>query len=408
MQHTHSLPAFSRRLFLHLSTAASAGLALRVMTEPMLARAQVKVFPKDAVMIDANENPLGPCAAARQAIAEITPQGGRYLLGLTGDLIAIFAQREGLKPEYVRVFPGSSSPLHYAVLAYTSPQASYVTADPGFEAGMHCAQFTRTRVVKVGLTKTYAHDVRAMLAAAPDAGVFYVCRPNNPTGTLTSHADIEYLLENKPTKSILLVDEAYIHFTDAPSVIDLVKADKDVILLRTFSKIYGMAGLRCGLAIGRPDLLARIDRYAGWVALPVTAVAAASASLKDPQLVSERKRINSAIREETFQWLERNGYSYIPSQSNCFMVETKRPAQEIIAAMAAQKVFIGRVFPALPTHVRVTVGTHDEMQLFQTAFKKVMDGTVKEARKVARPLGRIRIAEFQELTRASSIQTFSR
>ena len=375
MQHTQFLSAFSRRSFLHLSTAASAGLALRIITEPMLARANVKVFAKDAVVIDANENPLGPSAAARQAIAEITPQGGRYSLGLTDELIASFVQREGLKPEYVRVFPGSSSPLHYAVLAYTSPEASYVTADPGFEAGMHCAEFTGARVVKVGLTKTFAHDVKSMLAAAPDAGLFYVCTPNNPTGTLTSHSDIEYLLENKPKKSVLLVDEAYIHFADAASVVDLVRADKDVILLRTFSKIYGMAGLRCGLAIGRPDLLAKIDPYAGWVAMPVTAAAAATASLKDPQLVAERKRINSAIREETFQWLERSGYSYIPSQSNCFMVETKRPAQEVIAAMAAQNVFIGRVFPALPTHVRITVGTRDDMGRFQAAFKKVMDGT---------------------------------
>ena len=112
------------------------------------------------------------------------------------------------------------------------------------------------RVVKVPLTKTYAHDVRAMLAAAPDAGVFYICTPNNPTGTLTSHADVEYLLANKPKNSIVLVDEAYIHFCDAPSAIDLVKAGKDIIVLRTFSKLYGMAGLRCGFAIARPDLMA--------------------------------------------------------------------------------------------------------------------------------------------------------
>src|SRR5260370_11455887 len=115
--------------------------------------------------------------------------------------------------------------------------------------------------VKVPLTKSYAHDVKAMLAAAPDAGVFYVCSPNNPTGTLTSHSDIEYLVENKPKGSVLLVDEAYIHFAEAVSVMDLVKAGKDVILLRTFSKIYGMAGLRCGAAFPRPGLLDKIENY---------------------------------------------------------------------------------------------------------------------------------------------------
>jgi histidinol-phosphate aminotransferase len=371
----HEKGAASRRSFLHLSAAATAAAALRIVTEPMLARAEVKAFPKDAVIIDANENPLGPATAAREAIAAITPQGGRYSLQLTEDLEKTFAQVEGLKLEYVRPSPGSSASLHYTVLAYTSPARSYVTADPGYEAGMHAASIAGARVVKVPLTKTYAHDVKGMLAAAPDAGVFYVCTPNNPTGTLTSHSDIEYLLENKPKGSILLVDEAYIHFSDAPSAIDLVKADKDLIVLRTFSKIYGMAGLRCGFAAGRPDLLAKMERYSGWNAMPVTAVVAAAASLKDPQLVPERKRINATVREETFQWLDRKGYSYIPSQSNCFMLDTKRPGKDVIAAMAHQNVFIGRIWPVLPTCVRITIGTHTEMERFQTAFQRVIDGT---------------------------------
>jgi histidinol-phosphate aminotransferase len=376
MPQPKSIPPFSRRAFLHLSSAASAAMALRIVTEPMLARGQVKVFPKDAVMIDANENPLGPCTEARQAIAAITPQGGRYLLGFPDELSAAFAQAEGLKPEYVSVHPGSSSPLHYAVLAFTSPGASYVTADPGFEAGMFAAELANVRVVKVPLTKTYAHDVKAMLAAAPDAGLFYVCTPNNPTGTLTSHSDIEYLLEKKPKNAILLVDEAYIHFADATSALDLVKADKDVIVLRTFSKIYGIAGLRCGLAIGRPDLLEKIDKIAGWNSMPITAVAAAIASLKHTQLVPERKRINTENRQRTFAWLDQHGYSYIPSQTNFFMLDAKRPAKDVIAAMRKQNVFIGRVWPAVPTYVRVTVGTGDEMERFQEALQHVMQGKV--------------------------------
>jgi histidinol-phosphate aminotransferase len=370
-----SLSRFSRRSFLHLSAAAYATGTLRVVTEPMLARAEARTFPKDAVIIDANENPLGPCAAARDAIVAITPQGGRYSWNLTDDLVNTFAKMEGLKPEYVKAFPGSSEPLHYTVLAFTSPKRSYVTADPGYEAGFHAAKVSGARVVNVPLTKDYAHDVKAMLAAAPDAGVFYICTPNNPTGTLTGHAEIEYALEHKPKGSILLVDEAYIHFSEGISVIDLVKADKDLVLLRTFSKIYGMAGLRCGFAIAKPDLIKRLAEFSGWSAMPTTAVVAASASLKDAQIVAERKRINASIREETFQWLESNRYSYIRSQSNCFMLDTKQPAKEAIDAMAAQNVFIGRVWPAMPTHVRVTVGTVPEMERFRTAFQKVMNGT---------------------------------
>ena len=120
------------------------------------------------------------------------------------------------------------------------------------------AAATGARVVKVSLTKTYAHDVKAMIAAAPDAGLFYICNPNNPTGTLTSHTDLEYLVENKPKGSVVMVDEAYIHLCDAPSALDFVKAGKDVVVLRTFSKAYGMAGLRCGFATARPDLLEKI------------------------------------------------------------------------------------------------------------------------------------------------------
>ena len=288
----------------------------------------------------------------------------------------MFAQLEGIDVEHARIFPGSTTPLHGAVVAYTSTQKSYVTADPGYEAGMYSAPITGARIVKVPLTKSYAHDVKAMIAAAPDAGLFYVCSPNNPTGTLTPLSDIEYLVENKPKSSVVLVDEAYIHFAGADSAVALVKAGKDVIVLRTFSKIYGMAGLRCGFAIGRPDLLEPITNHCGFNFMPVPAVAAATASLKDTQLIPERRRINATIRQETFNWLDRSHYSYIPSESNCFLLDTKRPGKETIKAMAQQNVFVGRVWPLLPTYVRITVGTHEEMLRFQEAFQKVMSGAV--------------------------------
>jgi histidinol-phosphate aminotransferase len=341
------------------------------------ARADHGPRPKDAVVIDANENPLGPCTMAREAAANILPEGGRYSDWLTRELVNNFAAMEGLKPEYVRAFAGSGGPLHYAVLAFSSPTRSYVTADPGYEAGMNAANIAGARLVKVPLTKTYAHDVKAMLAAAPDAGLFYVCTPNNPTGTLTGHADIELLLANKPKGAVLLVDEAYIHFADGQtSTLDLVKADKDLVVLRTFSKIYGMAGLRCGFAIARPDLLKRVGQFAGWSPMPVTAVVAATASLKHEGLVAERKRINAAARGETFEWLAKKGYAFVPSESNCFMVDAKRPAKEVIRAMAAQNVFIGRAWPVWPTHVRITVGTQAEMEKFREAFDRVMTGKV--------------------------------
>jgi histidinol-phosphate aminotransferase len=371
---TRSVAPFSRRSFLQLSAVAAAG---QILAEPMLAAAARPHQPmsKDAVMIDSNENPLGPCQSARDAIANIIPLGGRYLDHLTEDLVHTFAQAEGLNPDCVDIFAGSTPALRFAAVAFTSAQKSYVTADPGYEAGMMASAATEARVVKVPLTKTYAHDVKAMLAAAPDAGLFYLCNPNNPTGTLTPHSNIEYLVDNKPKDSVVMVDEAYLHFSDAPSTIDFVKAGKDVIVLRTFSKTYGMAGLRCGFAIARPDLLEKITDRSGWNFMPVTAVAAATASLKDATLVPERKRINAAVRQETFQWLDRNGYAYIPSESNCFLLDTKRPGKELIEAMAKQNVFIGRIWPIMPTCVRITVGTQEEMEKFQSAYQKVMRGT---------------------------------
>ncbi len=367
------MPRFSRRSFLHLSAAASAATAFRIMTEPMLAAAaRRRPHSADAIMIDSNENPLGPGKAAREAMAAIIPQGGRYLDDLTDELVKTFAQMEGLNPEYVQATVGSTPPLSLSVLAFTSPTRSYVTADPGFELGMMASEHSGARVVKIPLTKTYAHDVKAMLAAAPDAGVFYICNPNNPTGTITAHADVEYLVANKPKDSVVVVDEAYIHLAEAASAIDLVKEGKDVIVLRTFSKAYGLAGIRCGMLIARSDLAAKVMQRGGFNFMPITAVVAATASLKDPALIPERRRINASVRQQTFQWLDRNGFSYIPSESNCFMLNTKRPGQEVRDAMAKENVMIGRIWPIMPTYVRITVGTQPEMEQFQAAFQKVM------------------------------------
>jgi histidinol-phosphate aminotransferase len=361
---------FSRRSFLQFSAAAA---AMQFVSEPMLAAAARRAaIPKDAVKIDSNENPLGPSQGARDALIAVVPQGGRYSFELVDDFVDAFAQFEGLNPEFVRSFPGSSPALHAGVMAFTSPQKSYVTADPGYEAGLFSAAAAKAHVVKVPVTKSYAHDVKAMIAAAPDAGLFYVCSPNNPTGTLTSHADIEYLVENKPKDSVVMIDEAYIHFCDAPPTLDLVKAGRDVIVLRTFSKIYGMAGLRCGVAIARPDILDKIMDAGGWNFNPITALAAATASLRDSTLVPERRRINTEVRQQTLQWLDHNDYSYIPSEANFFMLDVKRPGKEVIDAMAKQKVLIGRVWPAMPTCVRITVGTQEEMDRFQSALQKVM------------------------------------
>ncbi len=367
----------SRRRFLQMSGVAA---ALPLLSEGHLAWAALSprftVFeggsPGAPVMINANENPLGPCPEALTAISVSARTGGRYDADGDGDkLTALAAQQIGVPADHLAVYAGSSEPLHYAVLAFTSPAAPYVTADPSYEAGAWAAKAAGASIHNVPLTTTHAHDVRAMVAAAPNAGLIYICNPNNPTGTITSREDILWAEKHKPKGSVLLVDEAYIHFADTASVVDLVAQGKDVIVLRTFSKIYGMAGIRLGFALGRPDLLAKLQRY-GMNSLPITAVSAAYASLQQPTLIESRRKINAGVRGETFAWLDTNGWKHTAGVSNCFMIDTGVPAKKVIDAMQARNVFIGRVWPAWPTHVRITVGTAEEMTQFQTAYAATM------------------------------------
>lgn len=390
----------SRRSFLRFAAVGSALASIPILTESQLAFAQrrriIREIPANAIRIDANENPLGPCEAACEAIAKILPQGGRYDYNLTEDLIKTFAELEGLPADHVLAYAGSSEPLHYTVLAFTSKEKGYVTADPGYEAGMRAAAISGAKLSKVPLTANHSHDVKAMVAADPNAGVLYICNPNNPTGTTTSRSDIEYALANKPKDAILLIDEAYIHLSDAQPCLDLVKAGKDVVILRTFSKLYGMAGIRCGFAVGRPDLLDKILAF-GQNAMPITGVVAARASLLDKDLVAKRKKINADIRDDVFEWLTANNYSFIPSQSNCFMLDTKRPGKEVLAAMAQKNVYVGRVWPIWPTNVRITVGTKQEMEAFKKAFKEVMSSSTAGLEPALLP-GRLRETPFTHLS----------
>ncbi|MBX5494371.1 MAG: pyridoxal phosphate-dependent aminotransferase [Bryobacteraceae bacterium] len=363
---------FSRRSFGRLATLMTAGAALPFYNESALAQlSRIGPLPPDAVKINANENPMGPCPEAAEAIYNVIKKGGRYLYEETFEFAKIMADQEGLKPNYVQPFAGSSDPLHRAILAFTSAEKPLVLADPGYEAGERAARFIGSKVIKVPLKKDYSHDVRAMAAADPNAGVIYVCNPNNPTGTITPRSEIEWLVANKPAGSIVLLDEAYIHLTTEPFGSDFVAADKDVIILRTFSKLYGMAGLRAGAALGRPDLIEKLTPY-GAGALPATGMVGAAASLKSPKVVPERRKIIANIREDVFDWMTKKNYKFVPSVSNKFMVDVGRPGQEVVRLMAQEKVFIGRVWPAWPTYVRVSIGTAEEMEKFKKAFEKVM------------------------------------
>lgn len=395
----NDIQALSRRNFMRTlgaaSIAAASFPALASTQQPTTPARQrgtgdmgdMRSLPPDTVIISSNENPLGPAQSALSAICSTASMGGRYHSEETMKTVAAFNEIYGLKKGYSALFPGSGGPLDLALMSNIGPDKPLVYADPSYEQGPRAADTMKAPKFPVKLTATYAHDVKAMLAASPTAGAYYIVNPNNPTGTMTPREDILWLLKNKPAGSVVIVDEAYHHFSDHESVLDQVAADQDLIVLRTFSKIYGMAGLRAGFAAARPDLLMKFTTVAAparsLASISITSAAGARASLQDKDLVPLRKKINSDIRAETLEFLTKKGYKIVPgSQGNMFMVDVNRPGHDFQAAMLKDGVAIGRTWSVMPTYVRVTVGTKDEMAKFQTAFVKCMDmpaGTVNGA-----------------------------
>jgi histidinol-phosphate aminotransferase len=334
--------------------------------------------PSEMVVISGNENPLGPSAAALAAICDTAKLGGRYHGDVTYEAVATIGEVYGLKSSYIGLFPGSGGALNLALISNIGPDRPLVHADLSYEQGPRAADMVKAPKFAVKLTPTYAHDVKAMLAATPNAGAYYIVNPNNPTGTMTPKADIVWLLKNKPAGSVVIVDEAYHHFSNDDSCVDLVAKDEDIIVTQTFSKIYGMAGIRAGVALCKPSLMAKFsqaDPSARILAsISIMSAAAARASLLDKDLVPLRRKINADNRSETLEFLAKHGYTVIPgSQANFFMVDTKRPGGQFAAMMRDENVAIGRTWPSLPTYVRVTVGTKSEMAKFQGSFVKCMD-----------------------------------
>ena len=365
---------FSRRHVLRVAALLGASTMLPFGSEHALAQlSDAGVLPDDAVKINANEFPDGPSERALAALAEAARQGNRYQYPETNGLVQAAAVLEGLKPEHFAVYPGSSLALHHAVIAFTSPARALVVAEPGYEAAAVAAEFIGAPVVRVPLRADASHDLPAMLAVSKrqPVGLFYVCNPNNPTGSVTPRARITALVAAAPRDSVVLLDEAYIHLCDEPRGVDLVRAGKNVVVLRTFSKIFGMAGLRAGFAIAPKDLLTRMTPW-NTGAMPATAMAAAHAALGETELIAARKRGNAERRADLMRFLDAHGFAYTPSVANHLMVDTRMPTLEVIEGLRRRNVYIGRPWPVWPTHVRVSIGSTADMERFKTAFLAVV------------------------------------
>ena len=362
------MSALSRRRFVAAATLTGLAPALPIWAAGTVNTATVD---DDIIRLDYNESPYGPCPAALEAMNLGVRQSGHYFPEHEYRLIELFARQNQVPEDHVAVFCGSRSPLQYALARHAEKRA-VVTAAPTYDSVANGAKAVGATLHEVPLDARHAHDVRGMLAADPHPGVLYLCNPNNPTGTLTPRADIEHLVSHKPAGSLAIIDEAYIHFSDAPSCLDLAVSHDNVLVLRTFSKLYGMAGARLGLAIGRPALLDDLQRLNGYNFVPLAAAMGGVASLQREDLVSERKHLNRRILRDTTDTLQKAGYRCTDAQANCFMVALGRPAKPVIEALAQRHIRVGRVFAAWPQWMRVSVGTAEQMQAFLKAFFAVM------------------------------------
>jgi histidinol-phosphate aminotransferase len=369
------LPA-SRRRFLQLASAglavAGSGLPQLGHAQPATAAAPAPAPAEGAVLLNFNECPYGPSPAAQQAARDSIAGCGRYRFALAGQVRDAFIEQARIPADHVRLYPGSSEPLNRAAVLWTGPLAGLVVADPTFETLGEVAAAHGAHVQKVPLRDDGAHDLRAMVAAAHarPTGLLYVCNPNNPTGSISPPDELAWLLAHKPASTRVLLDEAYLQYSEQPSLIAQVAQRDDLIVLRTFSKLYGMAGLRLGVAAAHPDRLRELASL-GDNPLPVPALAAALASLRDPQLIPQRRLQNAKVRQATIAWLGKRGFSCVRSEANCFVVDVRRDGSAFAKAMADNGVVIGRSWPIWPQRVRVTVGTEEEMAAFRNAFAKV-------------------------------------
>jgi histidinol-phosphate aminotransferase len=327
------------------------------------------------VRLSANENPYGPSAAAFDAMRESFSVAWRYPDEAAEPLVDEIARLHGVEREQVLLGAGSSEILRLCAAAFLTASRPLVTASPTFELLALHAERGGFRSLAVPLTADFRHDLPKMLAAAPDPGLFYVCNPNNPTASITPKGDVRAFLAQAPAHSMVVVDEAYFHFAesdDYESAAPLIENHPNLIVTRTFSKVYGMAGLRCGYALARREAIARMRDQQAFNGLCVLAMAAARASLLDSDQVVRGRRLNRETRAAVYAELDRLGYAYIPSSANFFMIDLRQPAPPVIAALAQRNVEVGRAFPALPRHLRVTVGTPAQMQSFIAAFRGVM------------------------------------
>jgi histidinol-phosphate aminotransferase len=374
--HFMNTSSISRRNFARLLGAGAAAAVVRppISFAKPIQPVMAPSAEESIVRLSANENPYGPSPKAFQAITDSFDLACRYPDEHNSVLIDKLAKLNGVNHDQILLGDGSGEILKLCAETFTGPHnGKLVAADPTFEAILNNATSNGAEVVKVPLTSTYGHDLPKMLSAE-NVGLIYICNPNNPTASITPKNEVRDFITRCSPQTLVLVDEAYFHYADNPdyeSVIALVKDHPNLIVSRTFSKIYGMAGLRCGYCVAQKETIDRMRRNQMWDSVNCMALAAANVSLDDLDHVLNHQRLTREAKMFVTSELDKMGYEQIPSQANFIMFDCKRPVVPLIQAMKQRRVQVGRLFPALPNHMRLTIGKKSEMERFVSVFKEV-------------------------------------
>jgi histidinol-phosphate aminotransferase len=324
--------------------------------------------PGGPILLDSNENPYGPFPSVL-AMDSPFQNVNRYPDRQSDILSERLATRYKVGTNQVLTGCGSTEILRMAALAFTGPGRKLVTASPTFEAMAMFSSLVQAEVIRVPLAPDFAHDLNAMLkAVGSDAGLVYICNPNNPTGSLTPRADLEDFIARLPKTTHVLVDEAYHDFVgtnpDYISFLDRPISDSRIIVTRTFSKIYGLAGMRCGYAIASPDSAKKMREHRLPASLNILVMRCALISLDDAVGHQQGQRRNAADRDEFMHQAGARKLQAIPSSANFVMINTNRPIRKVIDHFHANNVAIGRPFPPLDTYARISLGKPEEMREF--------------------------------------------
>ena len=370
-------PQLSRRSFGKIMGVTAAYVALQPASARFIGQASPTIDKSDltVVRLSANENPYGPSQAALKSMSDAFSLAWRYPDEHEDALIESIRKLNNVSSDQILLGNGSGEILRLAAAAFTDLNRPLVMADPTFEAIAHHAQVAGARAVKVSLASTYAHDLPKMAEAAGNGGLIYVCNPNNPTASITPKDQVRAFLAKVSSNTIVLIDEAYHHYVESnayESTIPLIEQYPNLIVARTFSKIYGMAGLRCGYATAQPALIRTMRTRRTMDSVNIMALVAANTSLRDVAHVTEGRSRNSAVKKLVCGELDKLGFTYIPSHANFMMIDLRREVRPVISALRQRGVEVGRVFPALPNFLRVTIGTQSEMETFIKEFRVVM------------------------------------